>query len=189
MPENFSAAYALAFCAGLYLPRRLAWTVPLGVLVVTDLVISFLYYHQHVWLQFVLDQAPNYCAYALIIGLGALLGGKRSWGTLLGGGILGAFLFYLITNTGSWISDPRYAKTLAGWIQALTAGLPGYPPAWEFFRGTLLSGGIFSALFIGAMKLVEASEPESAAEEAEGAEDAGEEEAPLAPLADEAGKN
>ncbi|MGA3178734.1 MAG: DUF6580 family putative transport protein [Verrucomicrobiota bacterium] len=190
-PLNFSAAYALAFCAGLYLPRRLAWTVPLGVMAATDLLLTFLYYHPHGYslLQFARDQAPNYAAYALIIGLGVLLGGKRPWGTLLCVGIFGAILFYLITNTGSWITSPFYAKTFAGWIQALTTGLPGYPPTWTFFRGTLLSGGIFSALFIGAMKLVEAAEPAPAQEEAEPAEEPGEEAAPLAPAADGASKN
>ena len=30
LPVNFSAAYALAFCAGVYLPRRAAWLLPLA---------------------------------------------------------------------------------------------------------------------------------------------------------------
>ena len=45
MPQNFSAAYALCFCAGLFLPRRLAWTIPLAVMALTDLLLTFLYYH------------------------------------------------------------------------------------------------------------------------------------------------
>ena len=44
MPPNFSAAYAIVFCAGLYLPARLAWTVPLAVLVGSDLLISTFFY-------------------------------------------------------------------------------------------------------------------------------------------------
>jgi len=31
---------------------------------------------------------------------------------------------------------------------SLTTGLPGLPPTWEFFRNTLLSGGLFTALFV-----------------------------------------
>src|SRR5580692_11351438 len=85
MPHNFSAAYALAFCAGLYLPRRLAWVVPLGVIVATDLLLTYLYYQQDSYslLEFVRDQAPNYAAYGVLIGLGILLGRKRSWLTLV----------------------------------------------------------------------------------------------------------
>jgi len=82
---------------------------------------------------------------------------------LLGGGLLGAILFYLITNTASWFNDPGYAKTLAGWFQALTTGLPGYPSTWEFFRSTLLSGGLFTGLFVGAMKLTAESPAEKVA--------------------------
>jgi len=56
--------------------------------------------------------------------------------------------------------DPAYSKTLGGWIQALTVGTPGWPHTWEFFRNTMLSGGLFSGLFAAAMKLGGAVEPE-----------------------------
>jgi hypothetical protein len=79
-----------------------------------------------------------------------------------------------------------YAKTLAGWIRALTTGMPGYPPTWEFFRGTLLSGGLFSALFVGAMKLSEARDEAPAKEEEESEAETGEAEPSLAPAAADA---
>ena len=189
MPQNFSATYALCFCAGLYLPRRLAWTIPLVVMVVTDLLLTFLYYHSQDYslAAFIRDQAPNYAAYVVLIGLGCALGGKRSFFTLLGGGLLGAILFYLISNTACWLSM-GYEKTLAGWFRALTTGMPGYSPTWEFFRSTLLSGGLFSGLFVGAMKLSEALD-ESPVEEEEEEPDAETEEAEpsLSPVADDAG--
>jgi hypothetical protein len=80
---------------------------------------------------------------------------------------LGAALFYMLTNTLSWWMDPGYAKNLAGWIQALFTGLPGYPPSWDFFRNTLLSGGLFTALFAGAAKATEESPAEKTAGAAE----------------------
>ncbi len=52
-------------------------------------------------------------------------------------------------------------------MQAITIGLPGYPPTWQFFRNSLLSGGLFTALFAGAMKLTESSEAPEAEEEKE----------------------
>jgi hypothetical protein len=64
-----------------------------------------------------------------------------------------------------------YAKTFAGWIQAITTGLPGYPPTWEFFRNTLLSGGLFTGLFVGAMKMTESSELSEEEEKEESAAD------------------
>ncbi len=175
MPENFSAAYALAFCAGVYFPIRLAWWLPLLTLALTDGAINAFYGEAAGgslgamigWL------APNYAAYALLIGLGRQFNARASWLSLLGGGLLGAILFYLITNTGAWLQNPEYAKSVAGWIQALTVGTPGWPHTWEFFRSTLLSGGLFTGLFAGAMKASEAldaaedQEPAAEPEEAE----------------------
>jgi hypothetical protein len=139
-------------------------------------------------LAFLRDQAPNYAAYAVLIGLGCALGGKRSFLALLSGGILGAVLFYLISNTACWLTMPYYEKTLAGWLRALTTGNPAYPPTWQFFRNTLMSGGLFTGLFVGAMKLVEAAEEAPVEEEEEEPEtEGGEAEPSLAPAANDTG--
>ena len=170
-PPNFSAFYALAFCAGAFFPRGAKWWLPLGTLVVTDIVLDF-YYH-----SFSALQLANYVAYAGIIWFGTRFNRRSSFVRLLSGGILSAILFYLITNTASWLFDPAYTKDLAGWLIALTKGISGFPPTLEFFFNTLLSGGLFTGLFAGAMKLTEAAEPaeekepeEEPAEEPEGDE-------------------
>jgi hypothetical protein len=172
MPPNFSAAYALVFCAGLYLPGWLGWVVPLCVLAVSDFLISLFFYSHGDFSagKFLLGQAPLYLAYAGMIALGRAFGAKKSWWSLLGGGLIAAYLFYFVTNTAAWLDLP-YAKTLAGWIQAITIGLPGYPQTWEFFRNTLLSGGLFTGLFVGAMKSTEASEAEEEKKEPAGEQD------------------
>lgn len=161
MPQNFSATYAIAFCAGLYLPRRLAWWIPLAVLLATDLVINLFFYHVG---ALHISMLGNYIAFAAIIWLGTKFSAKESWLKLLGGGVMGAIIFYLITNTAAWLQLPEYPKNLAGLIQALTVGTPGWPHTWEFFRNTLLSGGLFTGLFVGAMKLEESAEKEEAPE-------------------------
>ena len=156
MPQNFSAAYALVFCAGLYLPGTMGWYAPLLIMAVMDIVLHYVFYSAwpFSWTQF----AGPEIAYIGIIALGRRLGSGKPWWMLVGGGLLGAVLFYIITNTASWLYLPGYVKTLAGLIQALTRGLPGYPPTWEFFRNTMMSGGLFTGLFVGAMKLNEAAE-------------------------------
>ena len=152
-PPNFSAFYGLAFCAGAFFPRSAKWWMPLGTLVVTDIALDF-YYQSFSVLQLV-----NYLAYGLIIWFGTRFNHRSRFLGLLAGGIGGAILFYLITNTASWLTNPEYTKDLAGWIIALTKGTTGYPPTLEFFRNTLMSGGLFTGLFAGALKLTEAPEP------------------------------
>lgn len=175
LPWNFSAYYALAFCGGVFLPRKLAWWLPLTTLVITDVLLNFYHTAQgyNAWQPEILF---NYVAVVLLIWLGTRFSPRASLWKLVSGGLLGAILFYLITNTAAWLfnpfNNPEYVKTFGGWFIALTKGTAGYPETWQFFRSTLLSGGLFTALFAGAMKLAEAMEPKEE-EEKEG-EPAGE---------------
>ena len=173
MPPSFSGAYALAFCAGVYFPRKSRWFFPLGAFVLMDVILNVFYYHVSPLDGYIVIKLV---AFAGIIWLGTRFNHKNSWLKLLSGGLLGALLFYLVTNVASWIFDPGYPKTLAGLIQALTTGLPGYPPTWMFLKNTLLSGGLFTGLFAGAMKLSAAAE--EAEEETEEEEEGGEQPVP-----------
>ncbi len=183
MPENFSAAYALMFCAGLYFPGRLAWWLPLTVILATDLGLN-LYYQTDkgipVFQAGVIKYlALNYAGYAMLIWLGRRFKSSDRLLTLLTGGMAGAILFYSLTNTASWLfnpfHNPEYTKNWAGWLTALTRGTAGYPPTWEFFRNTMLSGGLFTGLFVGAVKV--ASRMESSKEEEKAEPEADDEEA------------
>jgi hypothetical protein len=180
LPENFSAAYALMFCAGVYFPGRLAWWLPLSVMLVTDLGIN-LYYQQELGLSvfgttMLVCLGANYVAYAALIWLGRRFSSRDKLLTMLGGGLVGAILFYILTNTVAWLFNPfhnlEYTRSLAGWFTALTKGTAGYPQTWEFFRNTMISGGLFTGLFAGAVKLNEAvaEQPEEEPAEEEGAD-------------------
>lgn len=178
LPQNFSVAYAFAFCAGVYFSRKISWWLPLVILAATDIGLNFYYQHKYsddnVWSTSNLaNLAFNYAAYAVLIFLGRRFRPQSSFVSLLGGGILGAILFYLVTNTASWFFNPfhnaEYTKSFAGWILALTKGINGWPTTLDFFRNTLLSGGIFTALFVSAAKL--ATPAESPAEKNAGARD------------------
>jgi hypothetical protein len=181
MPFNFSVVYALTFCSGVYLRGALGWWLPLLSILVTDLGLNAYYQHQNpganVWsaanLPFL---GCNYLAYAALIFLGRRFKPKTSLVRLLAGGLLGALLFYVITNTAAWIFDPAYAKTLAGWIIALTKGTSGYPQTWEFFRNTLMSAGLFTLLFGAAAKFT----AESPADKTAGAREPEKDEEPEA---------
>ena len=179
LPKNFSAAYALVFCAGVYFAGRMAWWLPLGTLLLTDVALNCYYDSPDcpVWnAKTLVYQSFGYVAFIAMIWLGRRFKPRSSFGSLLGGGALGALLFYLITNTASWLfnpfGNPEYTKDFFGWLTALTTGTKNWPQTWEFLRNTLLSGGLFTGLFAGSMKLT-ASE---SAREKEAPEPAGEEE-------------
>ena len=167
LPQNFSAAHALLFCAAFWLPGWMGWVLPLATIIVTDILLNVFAYDVTV-----LDPrlVTNWMILALFVVLAKGLARRRSYGRVFLGTLFGALLFYLVSNSVSWMVNPAYAKTIAGWVQALTVGLPGFPPTWMFGLKTLLGTGLFTGLFAGAMKLSEAmdaTEPEPEAEDTE----------------------
>ena len=187
LPGNFSVVYAFVFCAGVFFPRNLVWWLPLATILATDIGLN-IYYEYHgvvdVWSAANLaNLAFNYAAYAALLLLGRRFKPQTSLVKLVGGGLLGAILFYFITNTASWFfnpfHNPEYTKTIAGWLIALTKGTGGFPTTMEFFRNTLLSSGLFTALFAAASKLAAESPADktAGAREPEAKEEAEPEEA------------
>ena len=167
LPQNFSAAHALLFCAAFWLTGWMGWVLPMATIIVTDILLNVFAYDVTV-----LDPrlVTNWMILALYVVLAKWLARRRSYGRVFLGTLFGALLFYLVSNSVSWMVNPAYAKTIAGWVQALTVGLPGFPPTWMFGLKTLLGTGLFTGLFAGAMKLSEAmdaTEPEPEAEDTE----------------------
>jgi len=164
--QGFSVVYAFVFCAGVYCGPAMAWWLPLTLLVATDVGLNFYYQAKgyDVWTWSVIRyQLVNYLVYIAIIGLGRRLKPQSKFLTLLGGGVLGALIFFLVTNTASWLLNPfqnqEYTKSVSGWLIAIIKGTNGWPQTWEFFRNTLFSGGLFTGLFVAAMKLSAAESP------------------------------
>ena len=155
--------YGFVFCAGVYLSPALAWWLPLAVIVATDVALNFYWQArgvEHVWAwSGIRSLLVNYLVYAGIIWLGRRFKPQSKFLSLLGGGILGALIFFLITNTVAWLQNPEYGKSLSGWLIALIKGTSGWPQTWEFFRNTLLSGGLFTGLFVAAHELTAAESP------------------------------
>ena len=160
LPQNFSAAHALLFCAAFWLPGWMGWVLPLATIIVTDILLNLFHYNMPVMVP---ELVVNWMILALFVVLAKWLAKRRSYGRVFLGTLLGALLFYLVSNTVSWLVNPVYAKSIAGWVQALTVGLPGFPPTWVFGLKSLLGTGLFTGLFAGAMKwseALDATEPE-----------------------------
>lgn len=145
---NFAPVMALAFCSGIYLRGVWRWAIPLGALVVSDMILNR--YFGLGWVEpFMI--ATTAC-YAAAIALGIWVSERKSFGLILGGVLGSGFLFYVVSNTLAWWVNPAYASDWAGWWQALTVGVPGYPPTYMFFRNSLVSDLIFTGAFVLCME-------------------------------------
>jgi hypothetical protein len=146
---------AIAYVGAMYLPRRWGWLVGPSTLVLTDL--AFLR------VNYLTDGSGSMLSWMTVLSLGiyAAAGGLGIWMArhkslvrIIGGSLVCSLVFYVAANTFSWWHDvvvqmtPGYPATLAGWWQANTIGVPGYPPAWLFLRNGLLGDLFFLAVFL-----------------------------------------
>ncbi len=143
--ENFSPWMALAFTGTLVFSKRISFLlIPLLLVAIDAAATGSAVLH---WEALVV-----YACFAVAALLASRWRGQMSLlGSLLG--VAGCSLvFYLITNTVAWISNPvsAYSKDLAGWLQALTTGEPGHLPSWWFLRNSLVSDFGFSLLLLAA---------------------------------------
>jgi len=154
---NTAPLMAIAFAGTLLLGRSgisggaLRWLpwLPVLLLVASDLALGWWHGSGGVG-SYTLFSAFFYVAVALsavALGSFALRGGGRGfWPLLWCGTLLWCVGFYFAANTLSWIVSPAYAKTLAGWWQSQTFGVPGYPPSWMFLRNAILANTAWCAL-------------------------------------------
>ena len=145
---------AVALCGGLFLPRRLALVVPLGILLVSDAVID-----AHYGANFFAASLLARYGLLVLIGLGGMTLRRvlpsRTVGvlSLLAATLVGSVFFYVASNALTWLGSTEYPQNPAGLWQALTVGLPGWPPSYLFFRNELVSDGLYSMVFLACVRL------------------------------------
>jgi hypothetical protein len=150
--SNFAPLMALTFCGGMYFRDRRLWLVPFIALVLSDVYIDRYYAMQYGYLWTVSGSLVRSLCFLIALGLGAVVALKKSWLNVLSGVVGGAVFFYVVTNTQSWFTDLSYAKSLAGWWEAMTVGHPEFPPTLLFFRNSLASDLIFTGAFVLLME-------------------------------------
>jgi hypothetical protein len=169
--SNFSPVMAISFCGAVYFRNRWMWLIPFVALGLSDVYINSYYAREYGFSWPVSGFIARTACFALALWIGSKVAKHKSWLNLLNGALLSALVFYIVTNTQSWAADNFYAKTLAGWWQALTVGHPEYPPTIFFFRNTLLGDLMFTGLFSGIMEwIAHRNEEPSLLDEDEGTE-------------------
>lgn len=135
---NFVPITALALVGGLYLPRKMAYIVPLAAMLVSDIFIGF--YHPLIMISV-------YGCLLLATYMGTWAKKHKNIGTIIGITFASSILFYLATNTMVWAFGALYPRTLAGLLESYTLALP-------FFRNSLLSDFFYTGVLVGGIEAV-----------------------------------
>jgi hypothetical protein len=144
---NFSPINAIALFSGCYFFRRSsALLVTLLSIAVGDLFVNHfitgewtIYYPGFYW---------QYISYALIVLIGAFASKKMSAASLAVACLGSSVLFFVVSNLGAWASMAMYPKTMSGLYACYVAAIP-------FFRNTLFSDLVYSALMFGVFEFAQ----------------------------------
>lgn len=130
---NFAPVAAIALLSGVMFGRKYALLVPLGILLVSDMILGLYSSFVFTWL-----------AFGLIAIYGTLFRQASFTRRVLLGGFGSAVIFFIVSNVGTWIAGHMYPLTLAGLIDCFYMALP-------FFRATLVSDLVYSGVLFGAL--------------------------------------
>jgi hypothetical protein len=90
----------------------------------------------------------TFLAFAVTFLLGRAMAEKPA-PLMLGGAVVAALVFHLITNGAAWLGSPMYPKSVLGLWQSVWAGPPGSPiPSWMFLRNMMAANLLFTAIFL-----------------------------------------
>ncbi|HAF58523.1 MAG TPA: hypothetical protein DCL00_02945 [Opitutae bacterium] len=140
---NFSPVLAIFLFCGAYIKGSFSWLAPVIAIFLSDLFLNPSY-GKNFLEPYMLTTIS---CYVLVWILGYKIGNRSKLTNWLGGAILSAVLFHLITCTFSWILNPAYAKTTSGLLQSIIIGEPGFAPSYLFLRNSILSTIFFSVCF------------------------------------------
>lgn len=141
-PPNFEPIGALALFAGAHVDnRRWALLLPLAAMFLSDAVIGF-----H-------DQMPLvYGAFALTVGMGFSLRGRRGPLRVAAMAVGASALFFALSNLGVWALGTLYPRTVEGLLACYVAAIP-------FFGNTLAGNLFYAAVLFGTFALAERAVP------------------------------
>lgn len=140
---NFSPVAAIALFSGVrFTDKKIAFIVPISIMLLTDLIIGF---HQYMW--------PVYFSLSLVTVLGIYISKKENIISILFGSITSSIIFYLITNLVFFYPQSLYTYNLTGQIASYSAAIP-------FFGNTLISDLFFNGLLFGSWCLIKRTKPQ-----------------------------
>ena len=137
-PINFTPIGAIALFAGAqFASKRAAYLVPLVALLISDFITGF-----HVLIPFV------YGCFALNVLLGFWIRHQKSAHRTVSAVLIGAVVFFVVTNFGSWLAFDTFPKTPAGLLACYASAIP-------YLINSVLGDLFYSAVLFGGLSWAE----------------------------------
>lgn len=134
-PANFTPVLALVLFGGVYFDKKYALTLPVFLMMTTDVMLGL-----HDMVLF------TWGSIILISFFGLWLRERFSWARLALTGSLSAVFFYIVTNFGVWLSG-YYPMNFKGFVDCYVLAIP-------FFRTMFVSTLVYSFVFFGLYELI-----------------------------------
>jgi len=140
---NVTAVGAVSLLGGAYFGRK-AWAliIPVAAVWMSDIVLNNTlyasYYAGWSWMTSGFVWIVLGIIATMIVGR-LLLKTSKSYGRLFLASVVGAVMFYLLTNLGAWMTGVMYPKSIGGLVACYVAGLP-------FLLNSLLGNLVFCAV-------------------------------------------
>lgn len=158
---NFTPVEAMALFGGAYFARRwLAFVVPLGAMLMTDMVLGFnasVPGYTQIAIPFTDHSIGLHSTMPIVYGciaasvlLGFVLRGRVGVWSVAACGLAGSLLFFVVTNFFVWLTAhgvPGYEACTIGLMSCYIAALP-------FLKGWLLGTAVWSVLLFGGFELL-----------------------------------
>ena len=137
--SSFSPSGTIAlFSFPLFRKKSWAYLFVLPFLFTTDAIMSTLFFKTYS--IFYPGWYWQYFSYFFIILLGSQCLKSASWPRVWISSLFGSFLFFVITNFGTWTTGLMYPLSFSGLMTCYTMGIP-------FYKTALLSNLLFSCIF------------------------------------------
>ncbi|MDP2586369.1 MAG: hypothetical protein Q8P32_01160 [Candidatus Komeilibacteria bacterium] len=137
-PANFSPIGAITLFAGVYLTRKWFLTVPLGIMLATDLFLGF-----YEWQTML----AVYACLTLTFFLGKKLSTNKNFINIASAGLAMSVVFFVVTNFTVWAFSSWYPHTWSGLLLNYNLAIP-------FFRNSLLGDVFFMAALFGGYEFL-----------------------------------
>ncbi len=135
-PANFTPIAAIALFGGTYFKnKKIAFAIPLIIMLFTDLIIGF---HENI--------IAVYLSFVLIVSFGFWLQRNKNLKNIILITLTSSVLFFVLTNFSVWLTGTFYPKNISGLIECYIAAIP-------FFRNSILGDLFYVGVLFGAYEL------------------------------------